>query len=123
MWNYSKTVEEHYKNPRNIGIMEDADTIGYAGSLACGDAITLFLKFDKEKKVEKASFLAYGCGSALAAGSIMTEIIIGKSLKELENLTNEDIVQALGGLPPEKIHCSVMCKEVVEYALKEYKNN
>ena len=103
-------------------MMEDADTIGYAGSLACGDAITLFLKFNEEKKVEKATFLAYGCGSAVAAGSIMTEIIIGKTIQELEQISNKDIIKALGGLPPEKIHCSVMCKEVLDYALKEYKN-
>ncbi len=120
MWEYSEKTKEYYRNPKNAGIMEDADAIGYAGSLACGDAITLFLKI-KDNKVSKATFLAYGCGSAVASASILTEMVIGKNIEELEKITNKDIIDALNGLPAEKIHCSVMCKEVLDYALNEYK--
>lgn len=120
MWEYSDKVKDHYRNPRNVGMMEDADKIGYAGSIVCGDAITLFLKFDENQKVAAAKFLAYGCGSAVAAASILTEIVIGKSVDELAKITNQDIVDALDGLPEAKIHCSVLCKEVLDYAISEY---
>ncbi len=120
MWEYSEKVKEHYRNPRNVGMLKDANAIGYAGSLICGDAITLFLKFDEHDKVLAARFLAYGCGSAIAASSILTEMVIGKTIEELKLITNNDISEALDGLPPEKIHCSVLCKEVLEYAINEY---
>lgn len=123
MWEYSDKVKDHYLHPRNVGMLEDANAIGYAGNLICGDAITLFLKFDKNNKVIKAKFLAYGCGSAVASASILTEIVISKNTEELKTITNQNIIEALGGLPPEKIHCSVLCKEVLEYALKEYEDN
>lgn len=122
MWEYSDKVKDHYMNPRNVGTLEDANAIGYAGSMACGDAVTLFLKFDDKDVVVDAKFLAFGCGSAVAAASMLTEIVIGKHIDELEQITNKDIVDALDGLPPEKVHCSVMCKEVLEYAINEYKN-
>ena len=121
MWEYSEKVKDHYRNPRNVGMLEDADAIGYAGSLACGDAITLFLEFDEQEKVTDAKFLAYGCGSAVASASILTEIVIGKYIEELSQITNQDIIDALDGLPKSKIHCSVMCKEVLEYAISNYK--
>lgn len=121
MWNYSEKVKEHYTNPRNVGMLEDSNAIGYAGSLACGDAVTLFLKINNEGLVEKAKFLAFGCGSAVAAASILTEIVIGKSIEELSEITNLAIVEALDGLPEEKIHCSVMCKEVLDYAIRDYR--
>lgn len=121
MWEYSDKVKDHYMNPRNTGMLEDANAVGYAGSLACGDAITLFLKFDENNKVAEAKFLAFGCGSAVAAGSILTEIVIGKSLDELALITNNDIVIALEGLPESKIHCSVMCEEVLHSAVDYYK--
>ena len=120
MWEYSEKVKDHYRNPRNVGMMEDANAVGYAGSLVCGDAITLFLKFDEKDKVVAAKFLAYGCGSAVAASSILTEMVIGKSLEELKQITNKDVSDALDGLPPEKMHCSVLCKEVLDYAINEY---
>lgn len=120
MWEYSDKVQDHYRNPRNVGMMEDANAIGYAGSLACGDAITLFLKFDENDKVIAAKFLAYGCGSAVAASSILTEMAIGKTLEELKKITNKDVSVALDGLPLEKIHCSVLCKEVLDYAINDY---
>jgi len=123
MWEYSEKVKDHYKNPRNAGMLEDANAVGYAGSLACGDAITLFLKINEEDKVVDAKFLAFGCGSAVAAASMLTEIIIDKYINELVKITNQDIVDALDGLPPEKIHCSVMCKEVLDCAINDYKKN
>lgn len=121
MWEYSETVKDHYTNPRNIGMMEDANLIGYAGGMGCGDALTLFLKISEDEIVEKASFLVFGCGPAVASGSILTEMIIGKHLEELPKITNKDIVKALDGLPPEKVHCSIMCEDVIAYALSEYK--
>ena len=121
MWEYSEKVKEHYRNPKNVGMLEDANAVGYAGSLNCGDAVTLFLKIDEQEKVSNAKFLAFGCGSAVAATSILTEIIIGKHIDELIKITNQDIVDALDGLPDSKIHCSVMCKEVLEYAIFDYK--
>lgn len=120
MWEYSDKVKDHYRNPRNVGMMEDANAVGYAGSLVCGDAITLFLKFDENDKVIDAKFLAYGCGSAVAASSILTEMVVGKSLESLKQITNKDVSDALDGLPPEKMHCSVLCKEVLDYAINEY---
>jgi NifU-like protein len=121
MWEYSDKVKDHYMNPRNAGMLEDANAFGYAGSLACGDAVTLFLKFDEKKNVVDAKFLAFGCGSAVAAASILTEIVIGKDIVELTKITNQDIVDALDGLPDSKIHCSVMCQEVLESAISYYK--
>ncbi len=123
MWEYSEKVKDHYRNPRNVGMMEDANAIGYAGSLVCGDAITLFLKFDEHDKVVVAKFLAYGCGSAVAASSILTEMVIGKTLEELKKITNKNVSDALDGLPPEKMHCSVLCKEVLDYAINEYEKD
>lgn len=120
MWEYSEKVKDHYMNPRNVGMMEDANAVGYAGSMACGDAVTLFLKFNDKDIVEDAKFLAFGCGSAVAAASMLTEIVVGKHLDELKEITNKDIVEALDGLPLAKVHCSVMCKEVLEYAINEY---
>jgi NifU-like protein len=120
MWGYSDKVKEHYRNPKNVGMMEDANAIGYAGSLACGDAITLFIKFDENDIVVDSKFLAYGCGSAIASGSVLTEIIKGKDLEDIKKITNKDIVNELGGLPEAKIHCSVMCEEVLKYAIREY---
>lgn len=123
MWEYSEKVKDHYRYPRNVGMMEDANAIGYAGSLVCGDAITLFLKIDEHNKVIAAKFLAYGCGSAVAASSILTEMVIGKTLEELKQITNKDVSDELDGLPPEKMHCSVLCKEVLEYAINEYEKD
>jgi len=119
MWNYSEQVMEHYRNPRNVGSIEDADAIGEAGSLACGDSLKIFLKI-KDNIVVDAKFQTFGCGSAVASSSILTEMIIGKSLEEVEKITNEDIANELGGLPPEKMHCSVMGHEALVDALKNY---
>ena len=119
MWDYTEEVMDHYRNPRNVGTIEDADMVGEAGSLACGDSLKLFIKLDGNKVID-AKFQTFGCGSAVAASSILTEMIIGKTLDEVKKITNKDIADELGGLPPEKMHCSVMGYEALEDALKNF---
>lgn len=120
MWDYSEKVMDHYRNPRNVGTIDNADAVGIAGSLTCGDQLKIYLKI-KDNIVTDAKFQTFGCGSAVASSSMLTEMIIGKTIDEVKKITNKDIADELGGLPPEKMHCSVMGYEALEDALKNYK--
>lgn len=121
---YSEKVMDHFTNPRNVGELENADGVGEVGNAKCGDIMKIYLKID-DNIITDVKFNTFGCGSAIASSSMATEMIKGKSIDEALELTNKAVVEALDGLPPHKIHCSVLAEEAVKAALKDYydKNN
>ena len=116
---YNQTVMDHFMNPRNMGDVKDADGIGEVGAAACGDIMKISIKI-KDGRIEDARFKTFGCGSAIASSSMATELIKGRTIAEAMNFSNQEVVDALGGLPPVKIHCSVLAEEALKAALEDY---
>ena len=116
---YSEKVMDHFRNPRNVGVIENADGIGEVGNTKCGDIMKIYLKIENDTIVD-VKFETFGCGSAIASSSMATELIKGKPVSEALSLTNKAVVEALDGLPAHKLHCSVLAEEAIKAALKDY---
>ena len=116
---YSEKVMDHFRNPRNVGVLDDADGVGEVGNVKCGDIMKIYLKIE-DNIVRDVKFETFGCGSAIASSSMATELIKGKPLEEVMKLTNKAVAEALDGLPPIKMHCSVLAEEAIKAALKDY---
>jgi len=117
---YSEKLMDHFMNPRNVGEIEDADGIGEVGNAKCGDIMKMYLKIE-DGIIKDAKFKTFGCGAAIATSSMATELIKGKTIKEAEQITNKAVMEALDGLPPVKVHCSVLAEEAIAAALQDYR--
>ena len=117
---YTDKVMDHFRNPRNVGVIENADGVGEVGNAKCGDIMRVYLKIE-DNIVKDAKFETFGCGSAIASSSMATELIIGKSLEEAWDLSNKAVAEALDGLPPVKMHCSVLAEEAIHKAINDYR--
>ncbi|HEY5537638.1 MAG TPA: iron-sulfur cluster assembly scaffold protein [Acetobacterium sp.] len=120
---YTDIVMENFTCPKHVGEMKDANGVGQVGNPTCGDIMKIFLKIDENDIIRDASFKTFGCGAAIASSSVATDMIIGKSIEEAANLRNSEVVDALGGLPTQKIHCSVLAAEAIQAAILDYKKN
>ena len=120
---YSEKVMDHFRNPRNVGVIEDANGIGEVGNAVCGDIMKIYLKINSDEVIEDVKFETFGCGSAIASSSMATQMIKGKPVSEALKLTNQAVTEALDGLPPHKIHCSVLAEEAIKKAVNDYYEN
>ncbi|MBW1777893.1 MAG: Fe-S cluster assembly scaffold protein NifU [Deltaproteobacteria bacterium] len=118
---YNQTVMDHFRSPRNVGVIENANGIGEVGNPLCGDMMTIYIKV-KDDRIEDIKFQTFGCGSAIAVSSMLTEIAKGKSLEEAKRITNKDVAEALEGLPKNKLHCSNLGADALQMAIKDYEN-
>ena len=116
---YNKTVMEHFRNPRNVGVIEEADGVGEVGNPLCGDIMTIYLKISDDQ-IKDIKFQTFGCGSAIAVSSMLTEIAMGKTIEEAKSITNKDVANALEGLPKNKLHCSNLGADALQLAIKDY---
>ena len=119
---YSDKVMDHFRNPRNVGVIEDASGIGEVGNTMCGDIMKIYLKVNDDEIIEDVKFETFGCGSAIASSSMATEMIKGKPVSEALELKNKAVAEALDGLPAHKMHCSVLAEEAIQAALEDYQN-
>jgi nitrogen fixation NifU-like protein len=118
---YSDKVVDHYENPRNVGIIENADGVGTVGNPACGDVMKLSIKI-KDDVITAAKFKTFGCGAAIATSSILTEMVVGKTVEEALTISNKAVAEALDGLPPVKLHCSVLAEDALKAAIENYRD-
>ena len=117
---YSEKVMDHFRNPRNVGVIENADGVGEVGNARCGDIMKIYLKIEDDR-IKDVKFETFGCGSAIASSSMATELIKGKPVSEAKELSNKAVAEALDGLPPHKMHCSVLAEEAIKKALEDYR--